>query len=257
MSGTSGLLLFLAAFLASAVEAVEALTIVLAVGVTRGWRSVRLGVLAALGALALLIAVLGPGLTMLPINTLRLVVGAFLLVFGLQWLRKAILRASGFAPLRDEEELYRKGLEVAREAGAPIQRGVDWYGFTLSFKGVFLEGTEVAFIVLTFGSAQGSIPLAAVGAAVALVLVAVAGLLIGQPLSRVPENTLKFAVGVLLTTFGVFWGGEGVGVEWPGADGALLAIVAFNTLLSVTLVRWLSHYRGRLTVVSAATRSYP
>ena len=250
----SGLLLVLAAFLASAVEMVEALTIVLAVGVTRGWRSAQLGIAAALGALAILIAALGPGLSVIPINTLRLVVGAFLLVFGLQWLRKAILRASGFQPLRDEESLYRKGLEGAREAGALSLRGVDWYGFTVSFKGVFLEGTEVAFIVLTFGSAQRNIPLAALGAVAAIILVAVAGLVVRQPLSRVPENTMKFAVGMLLTTFGVFWGGEGVGVEWPGADGALLAILAFIALSSVTLVKWLSHYRARLTAVPAGTR---
>jgi len=247
------ILLFLTAFLASAVEMVEALTIVLAVGVTRGWRSARLGALAALGALGLLIAALGPELSQIPIDTLRLVVGAFLMIFGMQWLRKAILRASGFAPLHDEEEAYQKELEGARQGGSLSQRGVDWYGFTVAFKGVFLEGTEVAFIVLTFGSAQRDIPLAAAAALAALALVAAAGVLVRQPLSRVPENTMKFAVGVLLTSFGVFWGGEGVGVEWPGADGALLAILAFIALCATILVNWLSHARKRATTVPAGS----
>src|SRR5579864_6083408 len=163
--------LVLATFLASAVEAVEALTIVLALGVTRGWPSVRLGTAAAGGALALLVAVLGPGLRMIPIDALRLVVGAFLLVFGMQWLRKAILRAAGYKALHDEDAAYRRQVHEALAAGEAPRAGVDWYSFTVSFKGVFLEGVEVIFIVLTFGSARGDLPLAIGGAAAAVALV--------------------------------------------------------------------------------------
>ena len=155
------------AFLASAVEMVEALTIVLAVGVTRGWRSSLIGVAAATVALAVVVAALGPALTLIPIDALRLVVGGLLLVFGLQWLRKAILRASGYKALHDEDAIFARGAaEAATRRRARSARGLDWYGFTLSFKGVLLEGLEVAFIVLTFGSTQGNIPLAALGAGV-------------------------------------------------------------------------------------------
>src|SRR5579862_9013200 len=164
--------LVLSAFLASAVEMVEALTIVLASGVARGWRSSLVGMGAALVTLAVIVAALGPALTVIPINALRLGVGGVLLTFGLQWLRKAILRASGFKALHDEDEIFARELEGAKTAPHDERAGVDWYGFTLSFKGVLLEGLEVAFIVLTFGSAQGSIPLAALGAGVAIVLVA-------------------------------------------------------------------------------------
>jgi uncharacterized membrane protein len=228
--------LIAAAFLASAVEAVEALTIVLAVGVTRGWRSALIGVAAAALALAAIIAAFGPLLTLIPINGLRLVIGTLLLIFGLQWLRKAILRAGGYKALRDEEALYRKELAEARAAGAPAARGIDWYSFTLSFKGVFLEGLEVAFIVLTFGTNQGSVPLAALGAGLAVVLVVVVGVVVHRPLSQVPENAMKFAVGLMLTTFGLFWGAEGAGIAWPGADVAILGILAFLAAVSFGLV---------------------
>jgi len=238
--------LVLATFLASAVEAVEALTIVLALGVTRGWPSVRLGIAAAGAALAVLIAVLGPGLKMIPIDALRLVVGAFLMVFGMQWLRKAILRAAGFKALHDEDQVYRRQVQEAMAAGTAPRAGVDWYSFTVSFKGVFLEGVEVVFIVLTFGSAHGDLPLAIGGAAAAVAMVTGAGFIAHQPLSRVPENTMKFAVGLMLTTFGVFWAGEGIGINWPGADAAILAILAFLTLFSLTQVRWLSGRAQRL-----------
>ena len=247
----SWMFLILASFLASAVETVEALTIVLAVGITRGWRSVRFGVLAALGALTALVAALGPALTLIPIGVLRLVVGFLLLVFGMQWLRKAILRASGFVPLHDEAAVFEREMALAREAGPADRAGMDWYAFTLSFKGVFLEGTEVAFIVLTFGGTPGGIKLAAIGAAAAVLLVSATGVLVSRPLSRVPENTLKFAVGLMLTTFGVFWGGEGAGVDWPGADGALVAILAFLTLCSLILVASLSRYRRQQVAVAA------
>lgn len=242
---TSAIFLVLAAFLASAVEMVEALTIVLAVGVTRGWRSALIGVATATVALAVVVAALGPALTLIPIDALRLVVGTLLLIFGLQWLRKAILRASGFKSLHDEDAIYRKEREEAARAGKVERAGLDWYAFTLCFKGVFLEGLEVAFIVLTFGSTQGSIPLAAAGAGFALVLVAVVGVAIHAPLSRVPENTMKFAVGVMLTTFGIFWGAEGAGVVWPGTDLAILAILLFVVATSFTFVALLRRQHER------------
>jgi uncharacterized membrane protein len=239
---TSAVFLVLATFLACAVEAVEALTIVLAVGITRGWRSALVGVGAALVALAVVVAILGPALTLVPINALRIVIGALLLVFGLQWLRKAILRTSGYKALHDEAAIYRRELEDAREAQRTIVAGMDWYSFTLSFKGVFLEGLEVAFIVVTFGSSQGSIPLAIVGAIAAVLLVTLTGVAVRAPLSRVPENTMKFAVGIMLTTFGIFWGAEGTGVAWPGADAAILGVLAFVLVVSLALV---SALRGR------------
>jgi uncharacterized membrane protein len=235
--------LVLSAFLASAVEMVEALTIVLAVGVTRDWRSALSGVGAATLSLAAIVAALGPALTLIPIDTLRLVVGALLLVFGLQWLRKAILRASGYVSLHDEEAAFARETAEARAAGLERRAGLDWYAFTIAFKGVLLEGLEVAFIVLSFGSTQGSIPLAALGAGVAVVLVAVAGLVAHAPLARVPENTLKFAVGTMLTTFGIFWAAEGTGAHWPGGDASLPAVLGFVLLLSVAFVALLR--RGR------------
>jgi uncharacterized membrane protein len=202
-------------------------------GITREWRSTLIGTSIALLALAAIVAVLGPALTVIPIEVLRLVVGALLLVFGLQWLRKAILRASGWRAIRDEHAVFAR--ERAEAASAPREEraGLDWYAFTISFKGVLLEGLEVAFIVLTFGSTQGSIPLAAAGAAAAVVIVVLTGVIVREPLSRVPENTLAFAVGVMLTTFGIFWGAEGAGVEWPGGDAALLGVLGFVLLVSL------------------------
>lgn len=248
----SAFFLVLSSFLASAVEMVEALTIVLAAGLSRGWRSSLTGVGAATIALAVVIIVLGPALTVIPIATLRVVVGALLLIFGMQWLRKAILRASGYKALHDEDEIFARELKEAREMGAVSTGGIDWFGFTLSFKGVFLEGLEVAFIVLTFGSSQGNIPLAAAGAAIALVIVAAVGIAVRAPLSRVPENTMKFAVGIMLTTFGIFWSAEGAGVSWPGSDLALLAILAFVIASSFALATSL---RRRHAATFAATES--
>jgi uncharacterized membrane protein len=237
------------AFLASAVEFVEALTIVLASGITRGWRSSLIGLAAATAALAVIVAALGPALTLIPIDVLRLVVGGVLLAFGLQWLRKAVLRASGFKALHDEEAIFAEQTAEARTAAREERAGLDWYGFTLSFKGVLLEGLEVAFIVLTFGSTQGSIPLAALGAGIALVLVAVVGVLVRAPLTRVPENTMKFAVGVMLTTFGIFWATEGAGGSWPGEDAALPVVLAFVIALSFAAVALLK--RRRVSLVTA------
>ena len=227
---------------------VEALTIVLAVGVTRGWRSAIIGTVAALGVLGVVVAALGSTLSVLPIGGLRLFVGTLLLVFGLQWLRKAILRASGFKALHDEDAIFAEERKAAMAAPADGD-GLDWYTFTVSFKGVLLEGLEVAFIVVTFGGTQHSVGLVTLGAVAAAVAVLSAGLVVHAPLSRVPENTLKFAVGMMLTTFGIFWGGEGAGVKWPGGDVALLAVLAYTILSSFALVTVL---RRRHAVMSVA-----
>jgi uncharacterized membrane protein len=245
-------LLFLAVFLACAVEGVEAVTIVLAAGLTRGWRSALVGVGVALVALAAIVAALGPALTALPIDVLRLVVGGLLLVFGLQWLRKAILRASGFKALHDEDAIFAAELAAAQAAGR-TPRAIDGYGFTVSFKGVLLEGLEVAFIVVTFGSNQQNIPLAAVAALVAVALVVVAGVAVRAPLSRVPENTLKYGVGVMLTAFGTFWGAEGAGAHWPAGDAAILALIGGTLATSFLLVAAMRRQHARLSVPQPTT----
>jgi uncharacterized membrane protein len=234
--------------LACAVEMVEALTIVLAVGVTRGWRSAIIGTVAALGTLSVIVAALGPALSRLPIGSLRLVIGGLLLVFGLQWLRKAILRASGFKPLHGADAVFAERQRVARSASRD-ESGVDWYTFTVSFKGVLLEGLEVAFIVVTFGGAEHNIGLAAAGAGVAAAVVLVIGAFVHRPLSRIPENTMKYAVGLLLMTFGIFWSAEGAGIRWPGSDGALPGLLLFMLLSSTILVSRLRrrHARGTFT----------
>ena len=229
--------LFIAVFLACVVEAVEATTIVLAAGTARDWRSATSGMAGALAVLAIVVAALGPAVSDVPLRGLRLFVGALLLVFGLQWLRKAILRASGHKALHDEGKIFAEQLATAaakprRSAGLVP----DWYGFTLSFKGVLLEGLEVVFIVLTFGANQHDVGLAAVAAACAVVLVAVVGVAIRAPLRRVPENTMKFVVGIMLTAFGTFWGAEGAGAHWPGSDAALLALIPGIAVLALALV---------------------
>jgi uncharacterized membrane protein len=241
-------LLVLSAFLASAVEMVEALTIVLAAGLARGWRSSLTGVGAAVAVLAAIVAALGPALTVIPLHELRLFVGSLLLVFGLQWLRKAILRAGGFKALHDEDAIFATELGEARQAASLERGGLDWYGFTLAFKGVLLEGLEVAFIVVTFGSAQGSISLAALGAAAAIVLVAGVGVAVRAPLARVPENAMKFAVGIMLTSFGIFWAAEGAGAHWPGSDAALLGVICFVIASSWLLVAALRRERQALAL---------
>jgi uncharacterized membrane protein len=216
--------LALSVFLACSVEAVEALTIVLAVGATRSWSSALSGVGAALVALAAIVAALGPAIVTLPIGVLRVLVGGLLLIFGLQWLRKAILRAAGVKAKHDELEIFAEEAEAARAAGGR-HPGWDGYSFAISFKGVLLEGLEVAFIVLTFGANQHRVGLAAAAAVLAVLTVLAAGVAARAPLARVPENTLKFAVGVLISSFGLFWGAEGAGAHWPGGDAALLAIL--------------------------------
>jgi uncharacterized membrane protein len=236
---TAQLLLFVAVFAACAVEAVEALTVVLAVGVTRSWAAALRGVGAGLLVLAAVVAVLGPALTVIPIGGLRLVVGGLLLIFGLGWLRKAILRAAGWKALHDEAAIYARQRAHAGAAGAAGSGGGlldDPYAFTLAFKAVLLEGLEVAFIVVSFGANQHDVPLAAVAAAAAVVLISAVGVAVRGPLARVPENTLKFMVGVLLTAFGTFWAAEGAGARWPGSDAAILALIVMVLLASLALV---------------------
>jgi uncharacterized membrane protein len=243
---TAGLVV--SAFLASAVEFVEALTIVLAMGVTRGWRSALAGVALALAALAGITAVAGYALAeWFPESLLQLIVGTLLLIFGLQWLRKAVLRASGLKAQNDEEQSYRRELEAGRGAHGDVRLGLDWFGFVVSFKGVFLEGLEIAFIVITFGVSAGDVPAAAAGAALAGAIVLTIGALAHRPLSRVPQNTIKLAVGLLLSTFGTFWAVEGLGVfaeggeslGWPGGDAALPVLLVVWAAFAWTATRLL------------------
>ena len=238
--------LILTVFVACAVEAIEALTIVLAAGLTREWRSTFQGMAVALAVLAAIVAALGPTITLLPLTALRLVVGALLAIFGLQWLRKAILRATGYKSLHDEASAYLREVAAAKTA-APSSRGRvhDWYAFTLAFKGVLLEGLEVVFIVITFGANQRDVGAAVIGAAAAVAVVAVTGVLVRAPLARVPENAMKFAVGIMLTSFGIFWGAEGAGVSWPGQDAALLVLVPVVALVALCYTVLLRPRRGR------------
>jgi uncharacterized membrane protein len=206
-----------------------------------------IGVGAALVTLAVVVAALGPAISRIPIGAMQLVIGSLLLVFGLQWLRKAILRASGHKALHDEDRIYQQQVAAAQAAGTERRAFVtDWYGFTLAYMGVLLEGLEVAFIVVTFGSVQGQIAEASLGAIAAVVLVVAVGLLIRAPLARVPENTMKFVVGILLTSFGIFWGAEGAGASWPGADAALLALIPAVLAVSLAYVALLRNERRRM-----------
>jgi len=234
MSGAE-LGLALSVFLACTVEAVEALTIVLAVGTTRSWFSSLAGSGVALLLLAVAIAVLGGGLKHVPLDTLRVVVGGLLLLVGVQWLRKAILRAAGRKALHDELSTFEHERAAALAAGRAPGRW-DPYSFAVAFKGVLLEGFEVAIIVVTFGANQHRIGIAAAAAALAIVVVVAAGVAAKAPLARVPENTLKFAVGVMLCSFGVFWGAEGAGLSWPGGDAILLAIIPVTLTLALATV---------------------
>ena len=244
MTGTvthSGVLvLVIAVFLASAVEMVEALTIVLAVGVTRGWRSAIEGVVVAIVTLAALVVVLGPALVhLVPLTTLRLVIGGLLLIFGLQWLRKAVLRAAGLKAKHDEDAIFAREVAELSAAGPTGRR--DATGFVVAFKGVFLEGLEVVVIVLTLGTTSHDLGPAAASAAAAVVVVTVAGLILARQLSSVPENAMKMGVGLMLVSFGTFWSGESIGVHWPGSDLAIPVLVGFYGLTAWALVAGLGH----------------
>jgi len=227
------LLIFGAAFLGSAVESVEALTIVLAVGLTRGWRAPLMGAAAAIVALAALVIGFGTLIvTTVPEDALKLVVGTLLLLFGLRWLHKAVLRSAGAVAMHDEDRAYRDAVAQLGGAGA-----TDWVGFVLALKGVFLEGLEVVFIVIAVGGTGRGFPAAIAGGIVAAVVVALAGLVVRRPLARVPENTLKYGVGVILTSLGTFWVAEGMGATWPLDFVSILGLVAVYLVASQVAVR--------------------
>ena len=234
----------LAAFLASTVEVVEAFTIVLAVSIVQGVRPALLGTVAALAVLVVAVVLFGPLLSRVPIHGLQLVVGVLLLVFGLGWLRKAVLRAGGALPLHDETAAFEKETRSLR--GASGATTADWLAGSAAFKAVLLEGTEVVFIVLAVAARPGLLLPAAVGAGAACVLVLIAGLALRAPLSRVPENSLKFAVGGLLTGFGVFWCSEGLNAPFPGGDWAILGLVAAFLLVGLGLASIVRSRRGAI-----------
>lgn len=226
------------AFLASLVEVVEAFTIILAVGTLRGWHPAAFGTLAALGALAALIALLGPLLDHIPLHPLQLGIGILLLLFGMGWLRKAVLRAAGVLPFHDEAAIFRAETTRLGRSHGQTRGSFDWIAGLTTFKAVLLEGLEVVFIVIAVGAGRGLLWPASLGALAACLSILVIGFAVHKPLARVPENTLKFGVGVMLSAFGVFWTGEGLGIPWPGQDlavplfaaiflGVALATVAF------------------------------
>ncbi|MEO9180351.1 MAG: hypothetical protein ABI298_01725 [Acidimicrobiales bacterium] len=221
-------------FLACTVEMVEALTIVIAVGHTRGWRSAFEGTLVALVVLSALVGAFGPALIQVPLTTLRLIVGGVLLIFGMQWLRKAILRSSGLKAMHDEDAIYEATVAQLRASG--VGSGRDQTAFVLAFKGVFLEGLEVVVAVLTLGTSAHRLGLAIVVAGIAIVVVGVIGAIVAKQLSSVPENAMKMAVGILIVSFGTFWTGEGLKVRWPGGDTSLLAFVALYGFVSWLLI---------------------
>jgi uncharacterized membrane protein len=242
------------AFLASAVEFVEAFTIVLVVGITINWRSSLLGTFAAVATLAIIIAIFGIALVeFVPLDALRLIIGVLLILFGLKWLKKALLRYSGLKALHDEEAIFEETIAEVRAHGGEIAPRIEPFGVALAYKAVLLEGLEVAFIVITFGTSLSTnkavgISSAAIGAGVAGLLVILVGLIVRGPLTRVPENTLKFVVGLMLTAFGTFWSGEGFGVDWPLSDAFLLVLVTIYLLVSLLLITWLKQtQRSRLS----------
>lgn len=240
--------LVVAVFLTSCVEMVEALTIVLAVGHTRGWRSCFEGVVAALGALVVLVAVVGPALVRVPLATLHLVIGIILLIFGMQWLRKAILRSSGLKEMSDEDVRYQK--TVASLDASDVMNSRDQVAFVVAFKGVFLEGLEVVIAVITLGTSAHRLGLAALVASVAVVLVAVVGALVSKQLTNVPENAMKMGVGIMLTSYGTFWTGEGLKVRWPGGDVELLVLVGIYLVVTWLFVAVLRRRDSVLEVAS-------
>jgi uncharacterized membrane protein len=251
----------IAAFLASAVEFVEAFTIVLVVGVTINWRSSLVGAFAAAATLAVIVGTLGVALVQfVPLDALRLVVGIILILFGMKWLKKAILRYSGMKALHDEEAIFEERMAELRARGESIAPRLQPFGVAMSYKAVLLEGLEVAFIVITFGSSAATsvvskasgIASAALGALIAGILVILLGALVRAPLKQVPENTLKFIVGVMLTTFGTFWTGEGFGVAWPLSDAFLIVLAAIYLLASFVLVTWLKQVKQQRIALANA-----
>jgi uncharacterized membrane protein len=235
------------AFLASTVEVVEAFTIVLAVGMLRGWRPAAMGTAAALAVLGALIVLLGPLLDHVPLHVLQLVIGVLLLLFGMGWLRKAILRAAGIIPLHDEDAIFASESADLAAAAAQRQTSLDWIAGLTAFKAVLLEGLEVVFIVIAVGAGRGLLWPAAFGALAACLVVLAVGVILHKPLARVPENTLKFAVGVMLSAFGVFWTGEGLGIDWPGQDLSLIVFAVLFLGVGLATAFTLRHPRMELS----------
>jgi uncharacterized membrane protein len=251
MDGTT-LALVSAVFVASLVEFVEAFTIVLAMGVTRGWKSALAGTAAALVALIAFTSALGVAITTwISESLLQFVIGTLLLIFGLQWLRKAVLRSAGYKALHDEEDEFAEQTEAARAAARTTYAGMDLFGFMVSFKGVFLEGVEVVFIVVTFGLSADALEMAIGGAIVAGIIVLALGIALRKPLAAVPENTLKYGVGIMLASFGIYWAVEGAGyfrageesIEWPGEKAALVVLIALWFAVSRVLIAQLRRRR--------------
>lgn len=236
-----------AAFLSSLVEAVEALTVVLAVATVRGWRPAGLGALAGLVSLALIVLLLGPLLAHFPLSVLQLVIGVLLLLFGMRWLRKAILRAAGVIPLHDEATAFASHSTELRDQAHSHRTDLDWVAGLTSFKAVTLEGLEVVFIVIAVGAGGGLLVPASIGAFSACALVAIVGFAVHRPLARVPENTLKFAVGVMLSAFGLFWTGEGLGVPWPGEDLAIPGFVVLFLTVATAAVAFSRRAAARIS----------
>jgi uncharacterized membrane protein len=261
MSTSSTVVLVLAVFGASMVEMVEALTIVVAAGVTRSWRSSLEGAAAAVAVLAVIVLAVGvPLIHYVPIDALRVVVGALLLVLGLSWLRKSILRASGHKALHDEDAIFAAtSAELAPAASSsPSPKRRDAISFSVAFKGVFLEGMEVVLIVVSLGASQHRLGIAAVAAVAAALVVAAVGALVAKQLSQVPENTIKLVVGIMLTSFGLFWVGEGAGAHWPGSDAAIIVLIGVFSLVTIGSIAWLRTLhptvRGQRTDVGLSER---
>jgi Ca2+/H+ antiporter, TMEM165/GDT1 family len=222
------------AFLASLVEVVEAFTIVLAVGTLRGWRPAAFGTVGALAVLGGLLVLLGPLLDRVPLHLLQLFIGILLLLFGMGWLRKAILRAAGIIPLHEEDAIFASEAAQLAESADRQRTSLEWIAGLTAFKAVLLEGIEVVFIVIAVGAGRGLLWPAGLGAFAACLVILTIGVAIHRPLARVPENTLKFGVGVMLSAFGVFWTGEGLGIDWPGQDIALLAFAVLFLSVGIT-----------------------
>ncbi|MGO9344045.1 MAG: COG4280 domain-containing protein [Acidimicrobiales bacterium] len=240
----------LAVFAASAVETVEAVTIVIAAGVTRGWRSAFEGAAAALVVLAAIVAVLGPLVVKAPLGGLRIVIGTILLIYGMQWLRKAVLRAAGVIPKHDEDAIYQR--EVARLELPGARPARDGIGFAVAFKGVLLEGFEIVVIVVTLGTTDHELGLSALSALAAILIVSGVGAALSRQLSEVPENALKMFVGILLVSFGSYWSGEGLGVHWPGSDLAILVLVAVFGVTAALLTALATRMNRQLVKSDAA-----
>lgn len=237
--------LWLTVFIAATVEMIEALTIVLALGITRGWRSALLATAAAIVTLGVVVTVFNSVFSKItgegdvPILPLWILVGGILLIFGLQWMKKGILRIAGLLPSRDEEQIYNKLAKDAKGAPKSAKDSIDWYSFVMVFKGVLLEGFEVVFIVIIFGSARGQTVIGITAAVAALIFVGLLGVVIHKPLSKIPENWMKLTVGLLLTTFGTYFASEGVGIVWPLSDWALMYILVVYILFSVFIINFL------------------